>query len=118
MYSHAAGLDDPQRACDGMSLQDCKEVCQATQHGLYGGAWANLQDDHARALLWREARHLAKIMIERHEDSSLARTYLEQSLVGGSAETLIANGHHVMTGSPEKLQPAAADVFVQLELHA
>jgi hypothetical protein len=66
----------------------------------------------------QRAHDLSKIMVERDKCSPFARTYLEQLFVCRSAEALILDGHHIVTSGAQKLQAVAADVFIELKLHA
>jgi len=118
MNSHSAGLDNPQGIGHRARFQDRQEVPETAQDSRNTRARSDLQDNHARALLRRKARHLAEIMIQGDQRSTLARTNLEQPLVSSSAQALVPDGHHIVTGRLQKVQTAPADVLVELELHA
>src|ERR1044072_3780516 len=101
-----------------MSFENREEVLQTIEDGPNADSRAGLQDDDPCAHRGRKTGYLPEVMVERDKCSAFARTYLEQLLVCRSAESLIPDGHRVVASGAQKVQAPAADVFIELELHA
>lgn len=60
---------------------------------------------------------MGKVEIQRDEHTVLGDHGRENVFVACSCQALFANGNRVVTGPAKKLDPVAANILVELELH-
>ncbi len=113
MNTDAARLDDPQLTHQCASLKKRRQIAQAIKKTLRRGLPPDLENGDSGTLFGRETNDLTEIMVKRNKRPRLIGANREQNLVPGTLQLLVPNGHHIMSGRVEKLQPTTSDILVQ-----
>jgi len=117
MNPHTTGLNDPKLTADRTDRGEREEIAQAIVKVAQRSRPAQLQNHDARALFGREAWNLTEVAIECDQRAGFRNASLKHNLVRCAGKPLLANGHHVLTGLPQEVDAASADVLIDLDFH-
>jgi hypothetical protein len=96
MDSDPTGLDDPELPADRLNRQHQGKLVDPCKDGAWRKSAPAVEDRDAGAVLWREAKHFAKIAVERDKNAAFDSACLLESDVGTAAHPLHGDGGYVV----------------------
>lgn len=118
MHSHAVRLKDPKRSSQVVISEQLRELAQTFEKHPVTLRRANFEHSNPWTLPSPELQQTAYAPIQRDQRSLLHRAGFEEHLIVDALKILLAHSGYVVACRPKKLGACAADIFVELELHA
>ncbi len=79
-HTQPARLNDPEFRSEFLCLKERDQIADSRDDSVAISAWGHFENDYARRLRWRKAKHVTEIVVERDEGAALADVLVELEL--------------------------------------
>ena len=117
MLAHARWLDDPQAPINWTRGQRCQQYPHEPRNGT-GCGWSRwIQHGNSRRASGRVLDDVPKVVINGDKDARLTACGMQDLVIGGSAQALLAGQVTIVSRLGEQGLDGRPEIFVELDPH-